>query len=175
MKILDNVLSEEILERAIKKAETSNNYGLLHGAGTSRNQFKFNWMLCDSSIKFKDEDFINLWHEVKKHVPHNFELRRAYINAHTYGVEDTIHTDDQEYFKGMTVIVYLCDDWYAQWGGSTNIYSGNAPNKLEIVTAVLPKRNRIFIFDKNLPHMVSPLSRLFTGIRLTCMFKLEEM
>lgn len=177
IKVIDNVISEKFLEKAIEKAETSKNYSLLHGAGASQNQFKYNWMLFDemNDVDFIDQDFLNLWTDVKKNVPENTVLRRAYINAHTYGVEDTIHTDDKQYSKGFTVIVYLCNDWYAQWGGTTNMYEGNAPNKLEVISSTVPRRNRILIFDKNIPHMVTPLSRLFTGVRLTCMFKLESV
>jgi len=175
IKVIDNVLPNDTLYGATITAERSKTYGLLHGAGFSRDQFKYNWPLYSSvdGTPFENEEMLELWSEVKKHIPNNTRLHRAYINAHTYGVEDTIHQDDQDLKQGLTVIVYLCHGWYAQWGGSTNIYSGNSADNLEITHAILPKKNRILIFDKDLPHMVTPLSRLFTGVRLTCMFKLE--
>jgi len=173
--LIDNAISNDVLHKAIIKAESSKCYTPLHGAGMSRDMFKYNWMLFDEAkgVKFEDEALLRLWEEVKTYVPQNTKLRRAYINAHTFGVEDTIHIDDPEFANGYTVIVYLCNDWYAEWGGMTCTYSGQANNALDITAAVVPKRNRVIIFDKNILHMVTPLSKRFTGVRLTCMFKLE--
>ena len=175
IKVIDNALPNDALHGAIVAAETSKSYGILHGAGASRDQFKYNWMFYSSTenIPFENEEMLELWSEVKKHVPSNTRLHRAYVNAHTYGVEDTIHQDDMELERGFTVIVYLCNFWYAQWGGMTAMYEGGDPTAMSVAAAIIPKNNRILIFDKTIPHMVTPLSRLFTGVRLTCMFKLE--
>jgi Rps23 Pro-64 3,4-dihydroxylase Tpa1-like proline 4-hydroxylase len=173
--LIDNAIPNDVLHGAIIRAEQSKCYTLLHGAGMSRDMFKYNWMLFDerNGVQFEDEELLRLWDEVKPHTPPNTKLHRAYINAHTFGVEDTIHVDDIEFKNGYTVIVYLCNDWYAEWGGMTCTYSGQAANALDITAAVVPRRNRMIIFDKNIPHMVTPLSKRFTGVRLTCMFKLE--
>jgi Rps23 Pro-64 3,4-dihydroxylase Tpa1-like proline 4-hydroxylase len=175
--IIENAIPNDVLYGAILESESSKGYALLHQAGTSRDMFKYNWLLFNESkgLKFENEALLRLWDEVRPHTPPNTELRRAYVNAHTFGVEDTIHVDDIDFANGYTVIVYLCHDWYAEWGGMTCTYSGQTGNTLDVTAAVVPKRNRIIMFDKNIPHMVTPLSKRFTGVRLTCMFKLETV
>jgi len=44
---------------------------------------------------------------------------------------------------------------------------------MDIYRCVLPKYNRFVIFDKNIKHCAGMVSRKFSGIRLTCMFKVE--
>jgi Rps23 Pro-64 3,4-dihydroxylase Tpa1-like proline 4-hydroxylase len=176
IKIIDNCLPENLLIECIKRAELSKNYSVLHSAGGSGSHyFKYNWMFCsvtDNGI-IEDKEIKNLWGEVQKCLPTNIRLHRGYVNAHTYGVEDTIHIDDPEIKNGLTVIVYLCNDWYPEWFGQTMFFNLSDKHNNEIIQSVLPRFNRILIFDKNILHCVSPLSRRFTGIRLTCMFKVE--
>lgn len=175
IKIINNFLPEPLLVECIKKAEESKNYSVLHPAGNGSYCFKYNWMFCsvtDNGI-IKDKEIKNLWDEVKKCLPINIRLHRGYINAHTYGVEDTIHVDDEDINKGLTVIVYLCSDWYPEWFGQTMFFESTNNHHNKIIESVLPSFNRILIFDKKIPHCVAPLSRRFSGIRLTCMFKVE--
>jgi Rps23 Pro-64 3,4-dihydroxylase Tpa1-like proline 4-hydroxylase len=47
------------------------------------------------------------------------ELERAYLNAHTYGIEPHIHRDDGD----VTLIYYPRLDWKIDWGGGTAIYN----------------------------------------------------
>jgi Rps23 Pro-64 3,4-dihydroxylase Tpa1-like proline 4-hydroxylase len=172
--IIDDQLPNELLLSCIQEAETSSQYGVLHKAGDGSYGFKYNWNIFnknDLNIKNKKLNF--LWEKVKEHLPKNIKLHRAYINAHTYGVEDAIHQDDAEIPKGVTVIIYFCNDWYPEWFGQTIFFETIDKHRNEIVKSVLPKFNRVLIFDKNIPHCVSPLSRKFMGIRLTCMFKIE--
>jgi hypothetical protein len=173
MQIIDNVLPNELLNSCIQEAEESQNYGMMWGNRT--HTFKSNWMLApvNEPEKFTNKTFISLWEEVKNHIPKNVKLCRAYINAHSYGVEDDIHIDDEDVGDGLTVIVYLCSAWYPEWFGQTMFFESTNRQTNEIVQSVLPRYNRMVIFDKNIPHCVSPLSRRFTGVRYTCMFKLE--
>jgi Rps23 Pro-64 3,4-dihydroxylase Tpa1-like proline 4-hydroxylase len=175
--IKDNVIPTDILKNCIKEAEDSNKYSVLHGAGDGGNGFKYNWTFYDSSltnpISFTNVYLLELWKKVKKELPTNIRLIRSYINAHTYGVEDAIHTDEIHIKKGLTVIIYLCNNWYPEWFGQTIFFESLDKHNNEIVQSVIPKFNRMLIFDKNIPHCVSPLSRKFVGVRLTCMFKVE--
>jgi len=175
--IKDNIIPTDLLKNCIKEAEDSNNYGVLHGAGDSSYGFKYNWTFYDSCltnpIPFTNVYLLELWEKVKKELPTNIRLIRAYINAHTYGVEDAIHRDEAHIKNGFTVIIYLCNDWYPEWFGQTMFFESSDRHNNEIIQSVIPKFNRMLIFDKNIPHCVSPLSRKFVGIRLTCMFKVE--
>ncbi len=174
LQIIDNQLPEQLLRFCVEEAETSNNYGVLHGAGDGSYGFKYNWLFFKPGQAYIENKFISeLWQEIQKHLPKNIKLHRGYVNAHTYGVEDAIHTDDPELNKGLTVIVYLCNDWYPEWFGQTLFFNSLDKHHNEIKQSVLPKFNRFIVFDKNKPHCVSPLSRRFAGIRLTCMFKVE--
>lgn len=172
--VLDNHIPNELLLSCINEAENCRQYGVLHGAGDGSYGFKYNWMFfTKNDLCIKNEKLNLLWEEIKRHLPKNISLHRAYINAHTYGVEDAIHIDDPELNKGLTVIVYLCNDWYPEWFGQTLFFNSLDKHHNEIEQSVLPKFNRFIVFDKNKPHCVSPLSRRFAGIRLTCMFKVE--
>lgn len=175
IKIIDNRLPETLLMECIEKAEFSENYSVLHMAGDGSYGFKYNWLFCDvlDNGNIKDDKIKQLWVEVQKHLPVNIRLHRGYVNAHTYGVEDAIHIDDLDIKKGLTVIVYLCSDWYPEWFGQTMFFSSLDKHHNEITQSVLPRFNRVLVFDKTIPHCVSPLSRKFAGIRLTCMFKVE--
>lgn len=176
IQVIDDKLPEQLLRFCIREAEFSTNYGVLHSAGDGSYGFKYNWMFFKTDQPRIENNLINeLWQEVQKHLPNNIKLHRGYINAHTYGVEDAIHQDDPDFLKGLTVIVYFCNDWYPEWFGQTMFFNSLDKHNNEIVKSVIPKFNRVLIFDKNIPHCVSPLSRKFTGVRLTCMFKVEVL
>ena len=126
---------------------------------------------------FTNEKIKALWEEVKMYLPENHKLKRGYVNAHQYGIEDTIHSDDDQWENGLTVIVYLCYGWLPDWYGQTMFFTGedkkNIQSTMDIYRCVLPKYNRFVIFDKNIKHCAGMVSRKFSGIRLTCMFKVE--
>ena len=176
--ILDEILPEFVLDSCIQAAEKSDAYRVLHGAGDGSYGFKYSWMVYDSCTdqKFSEENFLLLWSAIKPHIKENVRIHRCYVNAHTYGVEDSIHDDDPDLERGLTVVVYLCRSWYPEWFGQTVFWERlDRMSHNEIINSVIPKRNRTLIFDKTLPHCVAPLSRRFAGVRLTCMFKLEVL
>lgn len=173
LKVYDGVIDQKLLLRCVSSAETSKEYGILHGGGNGSYGFKYNWTLTDGSAPIKQPEFVLLWDAVKIHIKEPVEIHRAYINAHTYGVEDSIHIDESDLEKTITVIVYLCSDWYPEWFGQTMFFKSKDIHNNEIIGSVLPKPNRFIVFDGHIPHCVSPLSRRFSGVRLTCMFKLR--
>lgn len=174
MQIIDGAFENSILDEAVTLAEGSRQYGLLHPAGGSQELFKYNWTFYHREKSDEMPPVLNkIWERVQNFLPANHSLYRGYVNAHSYGVEDLIHQDDVHLPKGVTVIVYLCQEWYAQWFGQTLFFDAMDYKNAQITHSVLPKYNRMIIFDKNIPHCVSPLSRKFSGIRLTCMFKVE--
>jgi hypothetical protein len=174
IKLLDNCLPIDLLVSCIKDAECSANYSVLNGAGDGSYGFKYRWLFkSEQQDQIENNNLKNLWGKIKEHLPSNSVLHRGYINAHTYGVEDSIHEDDADLEKGLTVIVYLCSDWYPEWFGQTMFFSSLDKHNNEIVGSVIPKFNRVIVFDKAIPHCVAPLSRRFAGVRLTCMFKVK--
>jgi len=92
-------------------------------------------------------------------------LLRSYIKTYTYGTDGYVHTDMGNYrfdIEGEapsdgfeTAILYLNKQWKADWFGATLLYD----EQEDIEIGVLPKYNRLFIFDGRQPHSSSPLSR----------------
>ena len=176
LQVLDDFLSNEVLSSCIEEAELSESYRVLHGAGDGSYGFKYSWMVYDSGDKNGklENNFLSLWSEISSRIAEKTRVHRCYVNAHTYGVEDAIHEDDTDLENGLTVIVYLCRAWYPEWFGQTVFWEHlDKMTHNDIIQSVIPKPNRVLIFDKKIPHCVAPLSRRFSGVRLTCMFKLE--
>ena len=92
-------------------------------------------------------------------------LLRCYIKTYTYGTDGYIHTDSAEKrfeVEGEipsdgfeTAILYLNKEWDPDWFGATLLYTDD--NDIDI--GVLPRYNRLFIFDGRQKHSTSPLSR----------------
>jgi Rps23 Pro-64 3,4-dihydroxylase Tpa1-like proline 4-hydroxylase len=179
IQVYDGKLEDHALHKAIIAAETSHSYYPFHQAGDGSG-FKYSWQIYfpEANIKeFASPEIKALWWDVQKFLPDGSTLRKCYINAHQYGVEDTIHQDDTWINKGKTVIVYLTRGWFPDWGGSTMFFSGqdrsSPASSMDIEKCVLPKYNRFVIFDKDIYHCAGLVSRKFIGLRLTCMFKVE--
>lgn len=125
-----------------------------------------------------------LWDEFSKKFNVPIEnLDACYLNALTFGVEAYPHTDFST--KGNTsVIIYLCESWNSFWSGETVFFDNNfvlndPANEVfyhhDIIKSVLPKYNRMVLFDGNITHAVRPISKSFKGLRKTLMFKLKNI
>lgn len=106
------------------------------------------------------------WDWISEEVIHFDKLIRCYINGHTYGVEGYFHKDSDRSDE-TTVVVYLVDEWKPDWAGET-VFLGKDG---EIEASYLPRKNRALIFDGNKLHCARGVSRSFTGLRKTLMFK----
>jgi hypothetical protein len=125
---------------------------------------------------FSQECFENLFNYFCQKGGGSFEFSQIYCNLHTFGAEGFPHIDNEE--GGTTVINYLCYSWDIRWGGATAFYSDPCPSNREgiesdIEAAIIPKFNRVVIFDSRKLHGVIPLSKMFGGERVTMMFKLD--
>lgn len=108
-------------------------------------------------------------------------LITAYFNGITYGVEAHAHVDS---FKEnyTTAIIYVCENWNSHWGGETVFFDGKFVNNPaddifyshDIIKSVLPKYNRVLLFDSRIIHSVRPLSKSFKNLRKTLMFKIKN-
>ena len=107
-------------------------------------------------------DFVPIWNQISDR--YNYEMERAYLNAHTHGIEPHIHRDDGD----MTFIYYPRMDWRIDWGGGTAIYD----NDLNGITHHISyKGNRLIKFPANLPHQAQPVSRECYQLRTCVVFK----
>lgn len=83
-----------------------------------------------------------IWLKLKIDYLHGHSLVRCYANAHTYGIEGDIHVDS-DHPGNYTTICYIVPQWQVDWAGETIIVNDLG----DIAHAVIPKPNRIMIFD----------------------------
>ncbi len=136
----------------------------------------------DYRNKFQEIEI--LWSEFSNKFNVPFEnLDSCYLNGITHGLEAFAHTDSYSY-TDTTVILYLCEDWNLHWGGETVFFDQEFVKdnpahevfyKANIVKSVLPRYNRVVIFDSHIMHAVRPISKSFKGLRKTLMFKLKDI
>ena len=112
------------------------------------------------------EFIVPIWEKIKNVV--NVELERVYLNAHTFGIEPHIHTDDGD----ITMIYYPRLDWKIEWGGGTAIYNDKVT---EIDRHLVNKGNRLIMFDAHLPHQAQPVNRLCFQLRTCIVFKTNRV
>lgn len=149
-------------------------YGELYTSGTLQKKYD----------EFKVEEIKCLWDEFSKkfNVPIK-NLESCYVNGLTFGVEAYPHIDYKD--KGrVSVITYLCENWNSYWGGETAFFDKdfvrNDPSnevfyQHDIIKSVLPKFNRMVLFDANITHAVRPISKSYKGLRKTLMFKIKNI
>jgi SM-20-related protein len=114
------------------------------------------------------QEFKDIWKEINKEVFNNqAALIRCYANRHTFGTEGFIHTDTTRE-QDHTVVIYLNEDWHANWGGETTFYNQDST---EIIDSILPRYGRITIFPGTINHCVRPVSKICSKVRTTLMFK----
>jgi len=134
---------------------------------------------------FKYKEVKNCWEYIKNNLGLKISdknLDACYLNGLTHGIEAHAHVDNRGE-DTITIICYVCDLWNSHWGGETCFYnmeySDNPADKVfyshEIVKSVIPRYNRVLIFNGNIVHSVRPLSKTFKGIRKTLMFKLVDV
>ena len=178
--VIDNVLPEELYTELLK---TYNNPAMQYGWKSSRDGADphGHWNiqlapggsvnLADISDKF-DPLLKKVWNHVKENCPDmaNTVPIRCYINGSTYGVEGYFHTDSMRNNE-TTIVIYLTDTWDINWAGETVVVDQND----DIVKAVIPKKNRAFIFPANMKHCARAVSRQCYALRKTFMFKTRNI
>ena len=187
LKVHDGVYDDELIRESQGLVQTSNYFSDYNFLGTEFVGIKYNWTFYDENQEVKEiknKTFRTIWQKTKELLPvKNYKLKRAYINVSRFGDEDRIHVDEEETTFGLTAILYLSGKWKITWGGQTNFYTkfkkgGIPPNDdeteydNEIIHSVIPKKNRIVIFNKNIPHAAGILSKTCLKNRYACVFKI---
>lgn len=115
-----------------------------------------------------------LWEQLKGILEPDSILVRAYINGYTYGTDGYAHRDDpwinERYGPDTlseTCIFYLNPEWHHDWGGETVVFN----DEYDIENSILPKPNRLFVFDSNKLHAARPISRCCTEVRRILVMK----
>jgi hypothetical protein len=133
-------------------------------------------------FSFSDLIFEEVWNETKKRLFETGVLGSSYINGLLYGMEAHPHIDTSE-TDFATVICYLTQGWNIHWGGETVFYDKPYSSdpahpdyySAEIIKSVLPKPNRVVVFQGNIMHSVRALSKSYKGTRATLMFKVKNV
>ena len=131
----------------------------------------------EEEIRKNEFDFIlPLWETINnmKDIP-KIKIVRAYFNAHTTGVEPSIHQDDGE----LTIIYYPNLKWNVNYGGGTTVYDGNLKqgdylSNIDKGTLIPYKGNRLIGFTANLHHQAMPVTKKCFMLRTCIVFKTEK-
>ena len=109
-----------------------------------------------------------LWKEASRALLDRFGFAflpvRAYANAHTYGVDGAMHTDDGD----ITVIYYSSPNWKIEWEGGTALYNEAADDCIKYCSY---KFNRLFAFPARIRHKAMPVTKECKDIRTVIVFK----
>jgi hypothetical protein len=180
IKTFDNLMDEEshkLIEKEVNSAQLRPNW--------HSNKKKQNWHWHSSifqdtamlpvagdkeieTISLKTPYIMNLWKEIQKKINETLEYKcdfaRAYINAHTYGVDGVIHHDDGDY----TAIYYSLSEWDIEWEGGTCFYNKDKTDVIHY-NAYVP--NRLVVFDAKIAHRAMPVARECYKLRPVVVFK----
>ncbi len=111
-------------------------------------------------------DLLPLWDSIARMLPQGHQPTRVYANAHTYGVDGSLHTDCPPGTGERTALIYLNPVWKPAWGGVTLF----TPAESEPLS-VMPKPGRLVIFPGDIPHCACAPMRSCHDLRVTLVFK----
>ena len=187
LKVHDGFYDDELIHKSQMLVRTFNYNSRYNFKGMDSVGLKYNCTFYSENQgdkEIKDKTLKSLWEKTKELLPvKDYRLKRAYVNISRFGDEDVIHVDDNDYSLGLSVILYLSGKWKITWGGQTNFYTkftkkANLPNddeteyENEIVHSVIPKQNRVVVFNKNIPHSAGIISKTCLQNRYACVFKI---
>jgi SM-20-related protein len=110
----------------------------------------------------------HIWTTIKEKLLPEHVLLRCYGNAHTFGLDGSIHKDNPDDVNMVTTLVYCHRLWPLPWGGETLFYSDDCEN---IDTIVFPKPGRLVVFPGNIPHAARSPTRVCRDLRISLVFK----
>jgi SM-20-related protein len=113
----------------------------------------------------------DLWQMLKKGPLKGHEPLRIYANAHTYGVEGYVHTDNKDTENYFTTIYYAHPVWDKNWSGDTVFYTSDGQ---DIIKSVYPKPGRVVTFHGAMPHCARGPSRDCAELRISVVFKTQK-
>jgi SM-20-related protein len=102
---------------------------------------------------------------IKYPVAKNHTLIRVYANQYTYGTGGYPHKDSS-IDTDLTFILYLNKDWKKEYAGATVFFKDD-----EAIDIVMPKYNRLIIFNGAVEHAGLEVSRLCPQARTVLVFK----
>ncbi|MHC2331096.1 hypothetical protein [Bradyrhizobium sp. USDA 4454] len=110
------------------------------------------------------------WRYVQGRAFQDHVLSRCYANALPYGTDGGVHIDSLTP-GDYTAVYYPHLTWHPDWGGETIIFNQDCS---DILTAVYPKPNRLFVFPGFVNHVARGISKNCPHMRITLMFKTQK-
>ena len=156
---IDNFLEEHIaqlIDMQLREVSWKYDYDSVKGGSNKH------WHIFLGHNVGEIGEYVPIWNQISNKF--DYEMERAYLNAHTHGIEPHIHRDDGD----VTFIYYPRMDWKNEWGGGTVIYDNEVSN---ITDHINYKGNRLIKFDAHLPHQAHPVSRECYQLRTCVVFK----
>jgi SM-20-related protein len=125
---------------------------------------------CDSELSAHEEGLpvAEAWAAIKEQFLQDHSLVRCYANAHTFGLDGSIHRDNPKDVPMVTTLVYCHRFWPLPWGGETLFYSDDCES---ITATTFPKPGRIAMFHGSMPHAARSPTRLCRELRVSLVFK----
>jgi len=95
-------------------------------------------------------------------------LLRCYANLSRYGIDGMPHRDTaKENADDLTCLLYCVKGkWPLEWGGETVLCMGD-----EIVKSVMPRENRLLLFQSNMVHIARGVTRACFEQRIVLVWK----
>jgi hypothetical protein len=120
------------------------------------------WLLNNPALR----PIGNAWLKLKERHFQGHTLLRCYAQAHTFGLEDSLHVDSRRpgYY---CAVVHVNPIWKPEWAGETVFFNDVG----DVYKAVLPKPGRVLAFDARITHVARGLSRSCPAARIALMFK----
>lgn len=117
------------------------------------------------------ESVYRLWQVLHAGVLQGHEPLRVYANAHTYGVEGSVHIDDPDADNYFSTVYYAHQTWSRNWAGETVFYSNDGQ---DIVRSVYPRPGRAVTFPGAIPHCARAPSRDCAELRISVVIKTQR-
>ena len=108
-----------------------------------------------------------VWEDLKTKQLEGHTLIRCYANGLPYGCDGTWHLDTPNPHS-YTAVYFPIRKWDVNWAGETVFLN---EDKTDIIKTVLPKKNRLIVFNGNIPHLARGVERTCPILRITLMFK----
>lgn len=162
MKLFEDVLSTELLEEITTDVYSKLDKGIWASSILSWPQDVKNHITGTVNTTDIEEPLsTKLLAEVKKYHPYKNENKvfaMYYLMTPNAGI--SVHSDARQYIWNATI--YLNETWDPDWGGLLLWDDGG-----DYFRGVVPKKNRMILFESNKYHLVTPLSPTAGELRVT--------
>jgi hypothetical protein len=108
---------------------------------------------------------VTLFNKIQEVTKQKFKLEKAYFNGHTAAGNSYMHTDSI-FGTRKTFLIYCNREWHPDLGGGTIFV--NDDEKL----VLYPEPGSAVCFPANIPHAGQPISKQYTGLRVSLAYKL---